>query len=161
MAELDDADWRIIAALQVDGRISNVDLAEQVALSPSPCLRRVRRLEEAGVILGYRPVLDRQAVGLGLTVYVAIKVGRHSQAAAAELQAALRALPEVVACHMVSGEADFLAEVVVADLAAYERLLTERLLTLPMIADIRSNMVLRQIRTDGPLPLPPTTTKAG
>ena len=154
MPELDDADCRILAVLQADGRISNVDLAERVALSPSPCLRRVRRLEEAGVIQGYRAILDREAVGLGLTVFVAIKVARHSRAAAATLQETLAAIPEVVACHMVSGEADFLAEVVVADLAAYERLLTEQLLTLPMIADIRSNMVLRRIKTDGAPPLP-------
>ncbi|WP_159710620.1 Lrp/AsnC family transcriptional regulator [Geminicoccus flavidas] len=154
MPELDDADRRILAVLQADGRISNVDLADRVALSPSPCLRRVRRLEEAGVIQGYRAILDREAIGLGLTVFVAIKVARHSREAAAMLQETLAAIPEVVACHMVSGEADFLAEVVVADLAAYERLLTEQLLTLPMIADIRSNMVLRRIKSDGAPPLP-------
>ena len=154
MPELDDADCRILAVLQADGRISNVDLADRVALSPSPCLRRVRRLEEAGVIQGYRAILDREAAGLGLTVFVAIKVARHSREAAMTLQETLAAIPEVAACHMVSGEADFLAEVVVADLAAYERLLTEQLLTLPMIADIRSNMVLRRIKSDGAPPLP-------
>jgi Lrp/AsnC family leucine-responsive transcriptional regulator len=107
------------------------------------------------VIAGYRAVLDRDAVGLDLTVFVAIKVARHSERAAASLQEALAGLPEVVACHMVSGEADFLVEVVVADLKQYERLLT-----LPMISDIRSNVVLRRIRTNGPLPLP-DTKKAG
>ena len=151
---LDEADRRILAVLQDDGRISNVDLAERVALSASPCLRRVKRLEELGVIKGYRPLLDRDAVGLGLTVFVAIKVRRHSKDAASSLQAALHALPEVVGCHMVSGEADFLAEIVTADLAHYERLLADRLLALPMVSDIRSNIVLRQVKSDGPLPLP-------
>lgn len=150
----DSTDRRILAALQRDGRLANVDLAQRVALSPSPCLRRVRRLEAAGVVRGYRAVLDREALGLGLTVFVEIKVARHSRENAQALQDALAALPEVVSCHMVSGTADFLAEIVVADLRAYEALLTERLLTLPMVAGIRSNVSLRRIKSDAPLPIP-------
>jgi len=150
---LDRIDRNILAALQADGRLSNVDLADQVALSPSPCLRRVRRLEEAGVVRGYRAVLDRKAVGLGLTVFVEIKVARHSLETAAALQERLVAIPEVVACHMVSGMADFLAEVVVPDLDAYERLLTDKLLTIGVIEDIRSNFAIRSVKVDGPLPL--------
>lgn len=152
--DLDSTDRRILAALQRDGRLANVDLAQRVALSPSPCLRRVRRLEAAGVVRGYRTVLDREALGLGLTVFVEIKVARHSRENAQALQDALAALPEVVSCHMVSGTADFLAEIVVADLRDYEALLTERLLTLPMVAGIRSNVSLRRIKSDAPLPIP-------
>lgn len=152
--DLDSTDRRILAALQEDGRLTNVDLAQRVALSPSPCLRRVKRLEAAGVVRGYRAVLDREALGLGLTVFVEIKVARHSRENAQALQDALAALPEIVSCHMVSGTADFLAEIVVADLRAYEALLTERLLTLPMVADIRSNVSLRRIKSDAPLPMP-------
>ena len=152
-AELDETDLRILACLQEDGRMSNVDLADRVALSPSPCLRRVKRLETEGVVLGYRAVLDRAAMGLGLTVFTAIKVDRHSREAASQLQEALAAIPNVVSCHMVSGEADFLAEIVVTDLAAYERVLTDRLLTLPMVADIRSNFSLRRVKSDAPLPI--------
>ena len=152
--DLDRTDLRILAALQGEGRLTNVELAERVALSPSPCLRRVKRLEAAGVVQGYRAVLDREAVGLGLTVFVEIKVERHSRENAQALQDALAAMPEVVSCHMVSGTADFLAEVVVADLRAYEALLTERLLVLPMVADIRSNMSLRRVKSEAPLPLP-------
>ncbi len=152
--DLDSTDRRILAALQGDGRLTNVDLAQRVALSPSPCLRRVKRLEAAGVVQGYRAVLDREAVGLGLTVFVEIKVERHSRENAQTLQDALAAMPEVVSCHMVSGTADFLVEIVVADLRAYEVLLTNRLLTLPMVADIRSNVSLRRIKSDVPLPLP-------
>jgi len=151
---LDRTDRRILAALQGDGRLTNVDLAQQVALSPSPCLRRVKRLEAMGVVQGYRAVLDREAIGLGLTVFVEIKVERHSRENAQVLQDALAGMPEVVSCHMVSGTADFLAEVVVADLRAYEALLTERLLVLPMVADIRSNVSLRRVKSDAPLPLP-------
>ncbi|HET8727680.1 MAG TPA: Lrp/AsnC family transcriptional regulator [Alphaproteobacteria bacterium] len=154
MVDLDATDRRILAALQDDGRLSNVDLADRIALSPSPCLRRMKRLEASGVIRGYRAVLDREAVGLGLTVFTEIKVERHSRENAAALQEILFSIPEIVSCHMVSGGADFLAEIVVPDLASYERLLTERLLTLPMVADIRSNFSLRRIKADGPLPLP-------
>ncbi len=114
----------------------------------------MKRLEAAGVVQDYRAVLDREAVGLGLTVFVEIRVERHSRENAQVLQDALAAMPEVVSCHMVSGTADFLAEVVAADLRAYEALLTERLLTLPMVADIRSNVSLRRVKSDAPLPLP-------
>lgn len=152
--ELDETDIRILRALQADGRLANVDLADRINLSPSPCLRRTRRLEAAGVIAGYRAEIDRGKVGLGLTVFVEIKVERHSRSNADELTAALLAIPEVVSCCMVSGAADFLVELAVADLAAYERLLSDRLLVLPMIADIRSNFALRVIKAAGALAIP-------
>lgn len=150
---LDAIDLRILATLQGDGRLTNNELADRVGLSPSPCLRRVRRLERDGFIRSYRAVLDRDSVGLGLTVFVEIKVEKHSRDNAKALQEALSALPEVVSCHIVSGTADFLAEIVVPNLKAYERLLTETLLTLPMIGDIRSNFVLTRAKSDAPLPL--------
>src|SRR5918997_2942967 len=106
---LDGFDLKILAALQQDGRLTNQELADKVGLSPSPCLRRVRRLERDGFIRAYRAVLDRESVGLGLTVFVEIKVEKHSRDNAQALQEALAALPEVVACHMVSGSADFMA----------------------------------------------------
>jgi Lrp/AsnC family transcriptional regulator, leucine-responsive regulatory protein len=149
----DAIDLRILKSLQEDGRLTNNDLADRVGLSPSPCLRRVRRLEQEGFIRTYRAVLDRESVGLGLTVFVEVKVERHNRENATALQEALGAMPEVVSCHMVSGSADFVAEIVVANLKAYERLLTEKLLALPMIADIRSNFALTRVKSDGPLPL--------
>ena len=151
--DLDAIDLRILNALQEDGRLTNQELADRVGLSPSPCLRRVRRLERDGFIRAYRAVLDREAVGLGLTVFVDIKVEKHSRDNAKALQDALAAMPEVVACHMVSGTADFIAEIVVPNLKAYERLLTEKLLTLPMVGDIRSNFALTQVKSDAALPL--------
>lgn len=150
---LDGIDLRILNALQADARLTNQELADRVGLSPSPCLRRVRRLEREGFIRTYRAVLDRESVGLGLTVFVDIKVEKHSRENAAALQEALAAMPEVVACHMVSGSADFIAEIVVSNLKAYERLLTEKLLTLPMIGDIRSNFALSRVKSDAALPL--------
>ena len=150
---LDAIDLRILNALQADGRLSNQQLADEVGLSPSPCLRRVRRLERDGFIRTYRAVLDRESVGLGLTVFVDIKVEKHSRDNAQALQEALAALPEVVSCHMVSGTADFIVEIVVTNLKAYERLLTEKLLTLPMIGDIRSNFALTRVKSDSALPL--------
>src|SRR6185312_16969162 len=117
---LDSVDRRLLEVLQREGRLSNVALAERVHLSPSPCLRRLKALEHDGVIDGYRAVLDREAVGLGLTVFVEVKVEGHSDRLAEAIQAAVNAMPEVVACHIVSGAADFLLEVVVPDLRAYE-----------------------------------------
>jgi len=124
-----------------------------VHLSPSPCLRRLKALEEGGVIEGYRAVLDREAVGLGLTVFVEVKVEGHSEAVATAVQEAVTAMPEVVSCHIVSGAADFLLEVVVPDLRAYERLLLGSLLNLPSVGDVRSNFAIRTVKAPGPLPL--------
>lgn len=152
--KLDAIDRRILAALQRDARLSNVQLADEVGLSPSPCLRRVKILEEAGVIAGYHAALDRPRVGLGLTVFVAAKVERHErEAGEAAFRTAVSALPEVVSCHMVSGEADFLLQVVVADLAAYEKLLLGSLLRLPGVSDIRSNFAIQTVKDRGLLSL--------
>jgi len=150
---MDTVDRQMLAVLQHEGRISNAALAEKLHLSPSPCLRRLRALEHDGVITGYRAELDRQSLGLGLTVFVELKVDGHSDRSAAAISEALIAAPEVVSAHIVSGSADFLLEVVVADLAAYERLMFETLLRLPNVSDVRSNFALRIVKSHGPLPL--------
>ena len=150
---LDRVDRRLLEVLQRDGRVSNVALAERVHLSPSPCLRRLKALEHDGVIEGYRAVLDREAVGLGLTVFVEIKVERHSDRLAEEIEEAVARMPEVVACHIVSGAADFLLEVVVPDLRSYEGFLLGSLLKLPSVTDVRSNFAIRTVKAPGPLPL--------
>jgi Lrp/AsnC family leucine-responsive transcriptional regulator len=150
---VDRVDRRLLEILQREGRLSNAALAERVHLSPSPCLRRVKALEEDGVIEGYRAVVGREAVGLGLTVFVEIKVEGHSDRLAEEIEAAVNAMPEVVACHIVSGAADFLLEVVVPDLRAYERLLLGSLLKLPAVLDVRSNFAIRTVKAPAPLPL--------
>jgi Lrp/AsnC family transcriptional regulator, leucine-responsive regulatory protein len=150
---LDSTDRRMLQILQREGRISNAALAERLHLSPSPCLRRLRALERSGVIAGYRAVLDRQKAGVPVTVFVELKVDEHSDRNAAEISRALDATPEIVAAHVVSGSADFLLEVAVADLAAYERLMFETLLKLPHVGDVRSNFALRTVKAPGPLPL--------
>lgn len=151
--KLDDIDRRILATLQRDGRAANVEVAAQAGLSPSPCLRRVRQLEDAGIIKGYHAELSRQGIGLGLTVFVGIKVERHHDATASAFRAAILARPEVVSCHLVSGESDFLLQVVVPDLAAYERFLLDVLLKLPGVTDIRSNFAIQTVKDNAPLPL--------
>lgn len=151
--KLDSFDYRILAELQRDGRLSMVELGERVGLSASPCLRRVRRLEEDGIIQGYRAQLDRARLGLQLTIFMEIKVDGHRDENAEKLQQTVRALPEVVACHIVSGTPDFLLEVVVPDLAHYERLLFDTFLKMPMIKDIQSNFSIRAVKSGGELPI--------
>jgi Lrp/AsnC family leucine-responsive transcriptional regulator len=150
---LDATDRRMLELLQREGRIPNAALAERLHLSPSPCLRRLRALERDGVIEGYRAVLDRKTVGLGLTVFVELKVDGHSERTAAAISKALIEAPEVISAHIVSGSADFLLEVAVADLAAYEQLMFGTLLKLPNVADVRSNFALRTVKAPGPLPV--------
>jgi Lrp/AsnC family leucine-responsive transcriptional regulator len=154
MPNLDRFDIAILRCLQEDARATNVEIAEKVNLSPSPCLRRIRNLEKSGILRGYRADIDRKEVGLGLTVFVEFKVGHHSRENSEAQQKALLSIPEIVSCFLISGTADFLAEIVVEDLSAYERLLTETLLALPGVTDIRSNFAIRTMKTGGVLKLP-------
>jgi len=151
--QLDNLDRRILVALQRNAKLSNVQLAEEVGLSPSPCLRRVRLLEEAGVIRGYHAQLDRSKAGLGLTVFVGVKVERHHDESANAFRAAVIDLPEVISCHVVSGESDFLLQVVLPDLASYEDFLFSTLLKLPAVSDIRSNFAISTVKSQTALPL--------
>jgi Lrp/AsnC family transcriptional regulator, leucine-responsive regulatory protein len=151
--DLDLIDCRIVAALQADGRLTNLELAERVGLSPSPCLRRVKRLERDGYIEGYRAMLQRNRLGLGLTVFVGVKIGGHANVEAEAFQESVVAMPEVVACHLVSGEADYLLEVVVPDLEHYQRFLVGKLLALPIVREVRSNIAIQTLKAGAPLPL--------
>jgi Lrp/AsnC family transcriptional regulator, leucine-responsive regulatory protein len=153
MPDLDPVDCRIVAALQADGRLTNLELAERVGLSPSPCLRRVKRLERDGYIEGYRAMLQRNRLGLGLTVFVGVKIGGHANVEAEAFQESVVAMPEVVACHLVSGEADYLLEVVVPDLEHYQRFLVGKLLALPIVREVRSNIAIQTLKAGAPLPL--------
>jgi Lrp/AsnC family transcriptional regulator, leucine-responsive regulatory protein len=149
----DKTDRAILTILQREGRIANVELAERVALAPSSCLRRTKALEAAGLIAAYRAELDRQRVGLGLTVFISLRVDQHSRATSRVIEDALTAIPAVVACHVVSGEADFLVEAVVPDLAAYESLLLDHVLAIPAVTDARSTFAIRTVLSRGPLPV--------
>ena len=152
-SDLDAIDQRIVAALQADGRLSNVDLADKVGLSPSPCLRRVKRLEREGYIEGYRAALRRQRVGLSLSVFVGVKIDGHANERALVFEQAATAMPEVIACHMISGDADYLLEVVVPDLEGYQQFLVGKLLNLPMVREVRSNIAIQTLKAGAPLPL--------
>jgi len=151
--DLDAIDCRIVAALQADGRLANIDLAEKVGLSPSPCLRRVKRLEREGYIEAYRAVLRRERVGLGFSVFVGIKIDGHANERALGFEKAVLAMPEVVACHLVSGEADYFLEIVVPDLDHYRRFLVDKLLDLPIVREVRSNIAIQTLKAGAPLPL--------
>ena len=152
-SDLDTIDRRIIAELQADGRVSNVALADRVGLSPSPCLRRVKRLEREGYIEGYRAALRRKRVGLGFSAFVGVKIDGHANERALSFEEAVSAMPEVIACHLVSGEADYFLEVVVPDLEHYQRFLVDKLLSLPIVREIRSNIAIQTLKAGAPLPL--------
>ena len=149
----DKTDRAILQHLQRDGRVANVELAEAVALSPSSCLRRTKALESAGLISGYRAELDRERLGLGLTVFIALKVEQHSRETSRTIEAALTAIPAVVACYVISGEADFLVEAVVPSLGDYERFLLDQVLAIGPVTDARSTFAIRTVLSRGPLPV--------
>ena len=149
----DSTDRAILEQLQRDGRIANVDLAEAVALSPSSCLRRTKALEAAGLITGDRAELDRERAGLGLTVFISLKVEQHSREMSRRIEAALTAIPAVVACYVVSGDSDFLVEAVVPSLGEYEQLLLDRILAITAVTDARSTFAIRTVLSRGPLPV--------
>ncbi|MFT4115952.1 Lrp/AsnC family transcriptional regulator [Bradyrhizobium sp.] len=159
-ANFDAIDLKILRELQADARLPNNVLAERVGLSPSPCSRRVRLLEETGAIEGYRTIVNRSSVGLGLTVFAGIRVGRHSAEGKENFIRLLLAMPEVIACHLVSGDIDFLIEVVVRDMVTYEATVLNRLLSLPELRDIRTSFAMRTYRSSGPLPLSPGSEQA-
>ena len=149
----DKVDHAIVSRLQGDGRIANVDLADAVGLSPSACLRRVKVLEASGIIAGYHAEVSRAAAGLGLTVFIGLRIEGHSQETSARIERALLAIPAVVACYLVSGTDDFLVEAAVPDLAGYEELLLGQILTIPSVVEARSTFAIRTIRSRGPVPL--------
>jgi Lrp/AsnC family leucine-responsive transcriptional regulator len=156
--ELDRTDLRILAELQRDGRLTNQDLAERVALSPSPCLRRVRRLEEAGVIRGYVALVEPRAVGLGVVAYVNVRLEKRAPARGAripydEFREAVRDWPEVVACHAMTGDVDYLLRVHVGALEDFSRFVQDRLLRHPGVIDVRTGFALETIKDTTALPL--------
>ncbi len=150
---LDRTDLALLAELQRDGRISNADLAERVKLSPSACLRRVQRLEQAGVLAGYAAVLDPGKVGLGLQAFVRVQLARHDAEAIDTFTRRIQGWDEVVACHALTGEMDYLLHVVVQDLAHFSRFLLDHLLNASGVADINSSFVLRTVKQSHGLPL--------
>ncbi len=142
MAKMDEKDRQILQVLSRDGRVSNLDLAERVALSPSATLRRVQALEAAGVIAGYRAVLDPAAMGIGFIAYITVGLGLHTKAAQAAFETALARADEVRECHNITGTVEYLLRVEVPDLVAYKRFHTDILGALPQVATITTYVVM-------------------
>ena len=151
---LDRFDKAILDQLQRDGRISNVQLAAQVNLSESACLRRVRVLEEAGLIERYVALLDQKEAGLTGTVFVHIVLGREEQSDLAAFESAVQNIPEVMECYLMTGEFDYLLRVVVSDMADFERIHHSELTRLPGVARVNSSVAIRTVTKKTALPLP-------
>ena len=151
--DLDAIDRKILAALQADGRLSNVDLAERVGLSASPCLRRVRMLENAGIIDRYVALIDQGSVGLPVSVFISIKLEHQQEEDLDRFEAEVSTYPEVLECYLMTGTQDYLLRVVVADLAAYERFLKTKLTRVQNVASIESSFALKQVKYTNVLPL--------
>jgi Lrp/AsnC family leucine-responsive transcriptional regulator len=153
MRALDAVDRKILVQLQANGRMSLAELADKVGLSASPCLRRVRMLEKAGVISRYVAVLDQRAVGLPVSVFVSIKLERQKQDALDRFAKAIERWPEVLECYLMTGPRDYWLRVVVPDLAAYERFVRQKLTRLEGIASIESSFALEQVKYTNVLPV--------
>jgi Lrp/AsnC family transcriptional regulator, leucine-responsive regulatory protein len=153
MIDLDRTDRVILALLQREGRISNTELAERVRLSPSACLRRVQRLEADGVIAGYGARLDPRRLGLGLQAFVRLQLAHHDADSIERFVARLQAWDEVVACHALTGDMDYLLHVYVADLEHFSRFLLDRVLRHGDVADVNTSFVLRAVKEGGALPI--------
>lgn len=152
MTHLDDIDREILRILQADGRQTNAEIASRVNLSPPACWKRLKRLEEK-VILGYHAALNQQELGLGLFAFINIMLDHHSEKAMRNFEAAVTALPQVVACHNISGKYDYLLQVVVHDMEAFHELLTHRIRTLGNIKEINTGFSLKEIKRSTSLPL--------
>jgi len=149
---LDKTDSFILQKLQSDGRLSNVDLAEQINLSASPCLRRVKALESEGYITGYSAKLDRKKAGFAMTVFIEVRLNSHSSEAIDVFEECVLNLGNIISAYLVSGFADYRLEAVAEDLTDYERILKE-VQNLPFVKGIQSNFAIRAIKADAPLPL--------
>jgi len=150
---LDRTDLRLLALLQSEGRLPNSELATRVNLSASACLRRVQRLEAAGVITGYGARLDPLAVGLGLQAFVRVQLQKHGQESVAHFAQSVQDWDEVVTCHALAGDMDYLLHVVVRDLEHFSHFLLDRLLNATGVADVNSSFVLRTVKERHGLPL--------
>jgi Lrp/AsnC family leucine-responsive transcriptional regulator len=153
-AELDRTDLLLLAELQRGGRLTNAELAERVHLSASACLRRVQRLEREGVIGGYSAQVDPERIGLGLQAFVRVQLRHHDAASIAAFVAFVEEWDEVVACHALTGDMDYLLQVAVRDLDHFSRFLLDRLLNQAGVADVNSSFVLRTVKAFRGLPLP-------
>ncbi|MBZ9775992.1 Lrp/AsnC family transcriptional regulator [Mesorhizobium sp. CO1-1-8] len=153
MRVLDDIDKKIIAAIQGNGKITANELSDRVGLSPSPCTRRVRLLEDSGVIKGYTAVIDQKKVGLPISAFASIKLERQREEDLDRFALAVARWPEVVDCYLMTGQRDYLMRIVVRDLEAYERFIKHKLTRLDGVASIETSFALDQVKRSEVLPL--------
>ncbi len=153
MAQLDEIDRRLLRELQDNGRITNVELAARVGLTAPPCLRRVRSLEEAGIIRGYHGDLDGQKLGFGITVFAMVSLKSQAESALREFEAAMRDLPEVREVHMLNGEIDFILKIVSRDLQSFQEFLTGRLTPAPNVESVKTSLTIRTSKHEPGVPL--------
>jgi len=151
--KLDAVDRRILQILQREGRISNVDLAKRVHLSPTPCFERMRRLEESGYITGYAAQLSPPKLGLGLLAFVEVSLDKTNPTAFDQFRDAVAAMPEVQECHMVAGGFDYLIKLRVTDMTAYRRFLGERISALPAVSRTHTYFVMEEVKSSQELPI--------
>jgi DNA-binding Lrp family transcriptional regulator len=151
--DLDATDWKILARLQDDARLSNVELAKAVNLSPSPCLSRVRRLEEAGLISRYVTLLDALALGLTVSVFIQVRLERQVEKALETFERAIAERPEVMECYLMTGDSDYMLRVMVADVQALERFIVDFLAKVPGVGNLKSSFALKQVKYKTALPL--------
>ena len=153
-APFDRIDWNILAALQEDGRISNVALADKVHLTPSPCLARVKALEDAGIISRYVALLDPVAAGLSVSVFVQVTLDRQIESALTTFEEAVAKRPEVMECYLMTGASDYLLRVVVGDLESFRTFVVDFLSCIPGVGNIHSSVALKRVKYQTALPLP-------
>ncbi len=152
--EIDRYDRQILRLLQEDGRMSNQDLADRIGLSPSPCLRRVRALEEAGILAGYRALVDARALGLSLMALIHISMDKHTPERFDRFETAVREIPEILECLLITGQsADYQLKAVVKDMDAYQELLLNRITRIPGVTGVHSSFVLRRVVDKTALPV--------
>lgn len=152
-AVLDTVDLEIVAALQDDGRMTNVDLAARVGLTAPPCLRRVRALEQAGVIQGYHARLDPVALGFDITVFALVSLRSQAEQDLRAFEEHIATLPEIRECHMLNGEIDFILKIVAADLQSFQRFLTSNLTTAPNVASVKTSLTIRTSKDSPGVPI--------
>ncbi len=153
MNSLDEIDRRLLASLQDDGRMTNVDLATAVGLTPPPCLRRVRALQESGVIRGYHADLDGSKLGYTITVFAMVSLKSQAEDALRQFEDHMRALPEVRECHMLNGEIDFILKIVSRDLQSFQEFLTSKLTPAPNVASVKTSLKIRTAKQLPGVPL--------
>ncbi|ELA8089496.1 TPA: Lrp/AsnC family transcriptional regulator [Vibrio parahaemolyticus] len=149
---MDKIDRQLLHLIQKDATLTTAELADQVGLSASPCARRLKRLEQEGVISGYRAMISRGAVGIAMTVFVEVSLNNHQASSIDEFEAAIVDMDEVISCHVVSGAYDYLLEVVSKDLPGYESF-TRKLQRLENVKDIHTHLAIRQVKGNGCLPI--------